>query len=421
MTAATQQTTPAAPTREQRPPSGMPASSARAALKVQLRAQSFDEGARALSPDARAATAARPSALQLKDDDAPAAPAPAQTAGEPVDARVEKAEGPVHAGDLATTCDPLDLEGNEYAFRFRNSDVYECLRYLIGEWAGESDVDALLVLPPEGDPKWIPVVRYRSLATREKPGADRTAAVADKMIAALEKNPPIVSKDDERLSQVHKDVLDQAERRMGTSHARPLSKEEKAKGRVDLFESKANKDGRVSKNGGTSCGLLPGTVMKNAGVMPDIKTVKGDPARLTGPGVAGMRDEAAKIGAWHVAGKTDLPKPGSPYMLSSDSAGKAVEHVGIINEIDVPDSQHGLVWKTMDAGQGGDGYCAEHVTRKVERRADGVWLINTLPGQLGDPSKWRKIVGWVDLDKVMAEQEAQKAKAAAKQPGAGNG
>ena len=331
-----------------------------------------------------------------------------------VDPRVAAAEGPVAAGNFRQRGDPLDITGDLWRFRFADPALQEGLVYLITEWAGDADLEAALATPYGQEPPWVQPLRYRALQAAEKPGvADRTAALAARLCDQFQKVAPIRDPNDPRLSQTHRDVLAQASKRMDTSHGAALSKEEKAKGRVDLFENRGNADGRVSKNGGTSCGLLPGTVMGAAGVAKSLKAGKGQ-ALLTGPSVGGMRDEAMKIGAWHVAAKGDIPPPGAPYMLTSDAACKAVEHVGIIHQTDVPDPQHGLVWRTMDAGQGGDGYAAMAVTRKVERRGDGVWLINTLPGQLGDPSKWRKLAGWVDLDRVAAVQAEQRAAAAPK-------
>ncbi len=360
-----------------------------------LKAQGYADGRRAMSPAGQSGYAAKPPA--------------SDTASGDVDPRVAAVEGVVAAGNLAKSGDPLDLDGNAWRFRYADPAVQECLAYLITDWAGASDLEAELCTPFGQEPPWVRALDYKVLQAAEKPGVEnRTAAVARALCATARKVDPIKDINDPRLSQIHRDVHAQAQKRMGTSHGIPLSKEEKAKGRVDLFENKGNADGRVSKGGGTSCGLLPGTVMKAAGISASLKGGKGQTAILTGPGVKGLRDEALKLGAWRTADKGSLPPPGAPYMLTSDAACEAVEHVGVISELDVPDATHGMVWKTLDAGQGGDGYAAMPVTRKVERRADGVWLINTLPGQLGDPSKWRKLAGWVDLDAVVAIQEQQK-------------
>ena len=103
--------------------------------------------------------------------------------------------------------------------------------------------------------------------------------------------------------------------------------------------------------------MMPGTVMSKSGVQ----------GLIVAPGVAGMKIVAEALKVWHkAAGPGDTPVPGDPYLLTD--GGSNVKHVGIIRTLDVPDSVHGLVWETMDAGQGG-GQAADFVRRKVERRA----------------------------------------------------
>lgn len=419
MAGAAHESTPTPTTKEtgDKRASAPPSSGASSRVQM-LRTATYDEGAAALMPPADPVQ--RKAAVQRKappmEHAGPGTGPPgeygqAANAGyeQPPDP-VKSAEGPVKAGDLKVTADPLTLDGDEYRFRFLNPVVNNCLEHLITVWAGE-DLETNVNYHSGKDPQWCASLRYKVLQSQEKGKEGEgglNAELAQAMIAAVEKDPPIRDKDDPRLNPTYKKIYEEAEKRMGTARVAPLSKAEKDKGRVDLFESAGG--GRVAGTG-TSCGLLPGAVMKAGGVMPNLQG-KGV-AALTGSAVGGMRLEAEKIGAWHKAGKTDIPPPGAPYMLSSDSAGNKVEHVGVIRETDVPDAEHGLVWKTMDAGQGGDGYFADFVTRKVERRGDGVWLINTLKGQLGDPTKWRKLVGWVDIDKVMSVQAAQIAQAEA--------
>ncbi len=402
---------------------GEAAPGAAASLVQLLRNTSYDDGAAALSPAREGAVQKR--AVQRKpppmEHAGPGTGPPGENGQAAMGADlppIQAARDAVDGGDVTVTADPLTLDGDEYRFRFLNPIVQQGLEYILRHWAGESDIKGAMYYRAGQEPSWVKALRYKALQSKELKHAGESQAepeLATKLCDAVEKDPPIRDLDDPRLSQIYKDVYAEAEKRMGTSRAYPLSAAEKDKGRVDLFEAKGG--GRVQGTG-TSCGLLPGAVMKAGGVMPDLGKGK---ANLTGSAVMGMRDEAIKIGAWHVAAKTDIPPPGAPYMLSADSAGKNVQHVGIIRATDVPDATHGLVWKTMDAGQGGDGYFADFVTRKVERRDDGVWLIPTLPGQLGDPTKWRKLTGWVDLDKVMAAQQAQIAAAEANQGGDGAG
>ena len=143
----------------------------------------------------------------------------------------------------------------------------------------------------------------------------------------------------------------------------------------------------------TTCGLLPGVMLKHLGF-------KG---ALTQNGTEGLRicGHAMGPGVFVEADGTNEPKPGDLYWLrypktpSTDS----VAHVGIICQTGAD------AWKTADAGQGpATRQEAQIVTRRM-KKVDGTHQFLSGPGTVGDSADFRRIGGWIDLDALMAAQE----------------
>ncbi len=146
----------------------------------------------------------------------------------------------------------------------------------------------------------------------------------------------------------------------------------------------------------TTCGLLPGAMLKRLGF-------KG---ALAGSATEGLRICGQSLGktVWHENDGKSLPKPGDLYWLryAASPGLDSVSHVGVICSTD------GDTWKTVDAGQGGPyTQMVQIVSRKMKRggktataAGDFLYLAGAGSG-LGDPAGVKRIGGWIDLDALM--------------------
>lgn len=105
-------------------------------------------------------------------------------------------------------------------------------------------------------------------------------------------------------------------------------------------------------------------------------------------GCEATRTNAKMFGAWIRAGSGAYPKHGDVLCWEYvDVVDPLVIHVGFFWE----KLDGGRRWKTADGGQGGhDAQGANFVTREFDASS---WRTR-------GPSGWRKVAGWVDLDRV---------------------
>jgi hypothetical protein len=218
--------------------------------------------------------------------------------------------------------------------------------------------------------------------------AETPAPAAHAEPAPAEAPPPptdaILRHDDPRLSDARKKLLAEVDKRMGSVEGKPA-----APGKTNLF------DGTVHQKVGTTCGLLPGTVMKKAGV-------KGPIAAC---GTEGVRIEGRKLGVWVENDGTTLPKPGDIYVLRYPDTPEtdSVAHVGVIWDVSVQDPALGELWITADSGQGSKAVQEAHLVNREMKKVDGAHFFLSGPKNTpGDSPLQRRIGGWVDLDKLLA-------------------
>jgi len=181
----------------------------------------------------------------------------------------------------------------------------------------------------------------------------------------------------------------------------------------NLMTHKKCVEQRATTPGFTTCGALPGWVMTKIGI-------KG---RITGYGLAGVRDEAIKINAWvahdelHNAmyqsayGADRRPLPGDVYILGSQRNANEILHIGIIT------NPEGTLWQTADAGQGSrEVQKALYVDRKYDpknRLLDGEDVFANAAQAAGLSAAQlkqygvrppRRLIGWVDIDRALEAQ-----------------
>ena len=137
----------------------------------------------------------------------------------------------------------------------------------------------------------------------------------------------------------------------------------------ELAPSYTPDDPKLPK-GFTTCGYLPGYVGGKIGV----------PTRY---GLASIRTEAQKHGAWVEAGGDRRPKPGDFFLIGTASG--MIAHTGVIVDAG------GSLWKTADAGQGARD---KQEARFVDRPYDAAAVT------LGGPAGPRPLIGWMDIDKM---------------------
>jgi hypothetical protein len=181
-----------------------------------------------------------------------------------------------------------------------------------------------------------------------------------------------------------------------------------------LMTHKRCEEQRKTTPGFTTCGALPGWVMKQVGI-------KGP---ITGGGLAGVRDEAIKINAWcdhseiqamlykTTYGSDRRPLPGDVYILGSQANSREILHIGIIT------NPEGTMWQTADSGQGSrEQQKALYVDRKYDpanRLLDGEDVFANAAQATGlsaaQLKKYgvrppRRLIGWVDIDRALAAQD----------------
>lgn len=105
-------------------------------------------------------------------------------------------------------------------------------------------------------------------------------------------------------------------------------------------------------------------------------------------GCEATRTNAKKFGAWVKAGSGAYPKHGDVLCWEYiDVADPIIIHVGFFLET----LDGGGRWRTADGGQGGrEAQGANFVVREFNR---ATWRTKGISG-------WRKVAGWVDLDRV---------------------
>jgi hypothetical protein len=146
----------------------------------------------------------------------------------------------------------------------------------------------------------------------------------------------------------------------------------------------------------TTCGMLPGAMLKRLGFKGPLAGSATEGMRICGQGLG--------KGVWHENDGKALPKPGDLYWLryAASPGLDSVSHVGIIC------STEGDTWKTVDAGQGGPyTQMVQIVARKTKRggksataAGDFVYIAGAGSG-LGDPAGVKRLGGWIDLDALM--------------------
>ncbi len=195
---------------------------------------------------------------------------------------------------------------------------------------------------------------------------------------------PILNRFDPRISDVRKKLFAELDLRIPSKEG-----VKKSPPGINLF------DGVPHQTVGTTCGLLPGVLMKKLGV-------KGI---ITNYATEGVRMEGRKLGVWVESDGINQPIPGDIYVLRYPDAPEtdSVAHVGVIYEVAKLDPALGEVWVTADSGQGShDSQEANFVNRQM-KKMDGVHPFLSGPKNTpGDSDHFRRIGGWINLDKLLA-------------------
>lgn len=140
----------------------------------------------------------------------------------------------------------------------------------------------------------------------------------------------------------------------------------------------------------TSCGLLPGVMLKHLGLKGPLTANGTEGLRLCGHGMG--------PGVFVEANGINQPKPGDLYWLRYPKTPNTdnVAHVGIICQTGNES------WKTADAGQGSaTRQEAQIVIRRMQQK-DGTHQFLSGPGTVGDAADLRRVGGWIDLDALFA-------------------
>jgi hypothetical protein len=193
----------------------------------------------------------------------------------------------------------------------------------------------------------------------------------------------IVTHDDPRLSAARKKLFAELEKRIPS-----MEGQKAAPGKINLF------DGVAHQKTGTSCGLLPAVLMRKLGVT----------GVITQYATEGLRTEAKRLNVWVDNDGTTLPKPGDLYWLRYEDKPEtdSVAHVGVIYDVNKQDPNVGLVWVTADAGQGSrERQEAKLVNRQMKKVDNTHFFLSGPKNTPGDSSAFRRIGGWIDLDKLV--------------------
>lgn len=168
------------------------------------------------------------------------------------------------------------------------------------------------------------------------------------------------------------------------------TKAEEAAGKRNLF------DKMKAMSSGTTCGLLPGSMLRHMGV---------NEARISGNATNGIETEGKRLGVWVESTGSGLPKPGDIYALRYEDAPDtqdSVAHVGVVYA--TADGQ----WTTADAGQGTkEKQAAGLVQRNLMFDAQSRPYLSGPDNIPGDSAAFRRIAGWVDIDQLMFLQTYQ--------------
>jgi hypothetical protein len=181
----------------------------------------------------------------------------------------------------------------------------------------------------------------------------------------------------------------------------------------NLMTHQACVDGRKLNSNFTTCGALPGWVMKKIGLTGEI----------TGYGLKGVKDAAIKLNCWvdHTSFQSTLyqatygtdrrPLPGDVYILGSQRNAGEILHIGVIT------NSEGTMWQTADSGQGAkELQKALYVDRKYDvadhlldgedvfanqAQAAGLSAAQLKKYGIRPP---RRLIGWVDIDRALEVQ-----------------
>jgi hypothetical protein len=159
-----------------------------------------------------------------------------------------------------------------------------------------------------------------------------------------------------------------------------------APGKTNLFEGVAH------QQKGTTCGLLPGVVMRRIGI-------KGD---ITNYATEGIRMEGQRLGVWVQNDGNNLPQPGDIYWLRYHGKEEedSVSHVGVVYEIK-QGSDGSVIMVTADSGQGPIEKQQAHYSERPLKKIDGTHYFSCAGGA---EAGQRRLGGWVDLDQLVAKK-----------------
>lgn len=210
------------------------------------------------------------------------------------------------------------------------------------------------------------------------------------------------------MSDARKKMIYEGERRMG-SRPSGYSKDGKS------YVGSAPKNGHdkatnlfdgaeKTKDGATSCGLLPGVLMRQFAILKN-----GKAAKITkwltsnGKDDDGLEKFGLEFGCWTYQSGRDMPQPGDVVVANFPDTG-AFAHVCVAHTIS------DRSWVTMDSGQGRElGDSAQKVTKTIlsdeervaQKLAPGLYQGNS-GDQAGGNTTQRKIHGWINIDKLVA-------------------
>lgn len=156
-------------------------------------------------------------------------------------------------------------------------------------------------------------------------------------------------------------------------------------------------DGHWEPGAGTTCTYLPAAALYFAGARERRLVNHDDDLERTafeiGAGVSKLVQGARAIGAWVDDAPGREPKAADIAFLSNGPP--ITEHVEVVLDP--------AGWKAAAAGQtnGRGEQAARVVMREVDdRRGEGGARLLSAPSPLPVAGSWRKLVGWVDLDRV---------------------
>jgi hypothetical protein len=220
---------------------------------------------------------------------------------------------------------------------------------------------------------------------------------------------PITDPNDPAMSDARKKMIYEGERRMGSrpsgyskdgkTYVGAAPKNEHGKNATNLFDGATK-----TKEGATSCGLLPGVLMRQFAILKTPKTEKIT-KWLTSNGKAqdGLEKFGLEFGCWTYQSGTNRPQPGD-IIVTNFPTNDEFAHVCVAHTISE------RTWVTMDSGQGHElGDSAAKVTkniltedeRKEKKLGPGLYQGNS-GDVVGGGTTLRKVHGWVDIDKLVA-------------------